>query len=825
MKKFISLTIILTMLLSVFYCFPAEARVYEDYPYIYLDFEENNLDQLKANNEVGTNLTSRWTAGGANGTNGCISLDDKGAWANNYYYFKEPLKVGQTYRASVWMKVTTENLLGIKPRVSFIFYTATLAGNKSAVKTATLSGTFVAGEWVHYTGTIAWDGMAENESNSYKPEPLNPEAPMHVAVRVIGTGSATLWSELKTKKEYENDETFTVHYDMDDIIVEPDVGAEKPTYDDSYVVALDFEDGTTGGVGGGGTKKVVDDPERGKVLENVAKIDMFNEVIKTATMEYNHLYKVSFWVKRTDEFCDYGGQNSRAQFINWLQNRLDKENITKGSSYPAYFGPNDIKQGEWKYVEFYQKYDVKTFDNKKIDVGIRIGNNKASQYLQSTNPPAEGAIEEGEEGVTCYIDDFFIQDMGHVQNGDFEAGISQIWRYTAERDGKLVKPNVMGWFDENAASSISTDVRSTEADPKSKSTQSMSVNITSNGGRVYQGINFENGKEYKLTFWAKGLDMAAGEEKPLSALLDRKVETVGAQDVYEVEDYETLVGKDWKLTNEWKKYEYTFKPNYESKSAPAANVIPRTPFLYFDVDGNKAGTKFLVDDITFEDANAIIVDPEVSPYPRLESVELVEGNAVSGGTVQVDYEFVSEVEGMMEGESVVRALISEDGTNWGCIGQSATFGRVLYTIPDIAIGKQLKLEIAPMDEVYQMGEITTVELGEVKKAFEIIPEITKWDKETGEVAASVFIENNLSSLGNQEIVVILALYDENNTLVSTTVKPEIITEQYSETIKVSAVSNASATKARLYVWSGTSLADAGEKSYCEAVSLNKNAEG
>ena len=824
MKKFISLTIVLTMLLSVFYCFPAEARVYEDYPYIYLDFEENNLDQLKANNEVGSNLPSRWTAGGANGTNGCISLDDSGDWANNYYYFKEPLKVGQTYRTSVWMRVTTENILGIKPRISFIFYTATLAGNKTAVKSVTLTGGNTSNGWVQYSGTIEWDGLAQNESNGYKDEPLNPEAPMHVAVRVVGTGSSTLWSELKTKDEYKNDGTFKLHYDMDDIIVEPAVGAEKPTYDDSYVVALDFEDGSTGGVTGGGTKKVVTDPERGKVLENVSGVDVFDEVVKSATLAYNHLYKISYWVKRTDDLCEYGGQKTRTQLITWLHKRVDTENVTKGTSYPSIFTPNDISQGEWKYIELYQKFDVKTFDNNKVDVGIRLGNNKASAYIGSLPENAGKKIEEGEEGVTSYIDDFFIQDLGFVQNGDFEEEQHTMRQYTAAKDGKDIKQTVFGWNDENAVSSISTDVRSAADDPKTESTQSMSVNISSDGGRVYQGINFENGKTYKIAFWAKGVDMADGEEKPISIVLDRKVDTVMAQDVYDVPDYETL-GKDWKLTNEWKKYEYTFEPKYESKSTPGTNVIPRTPFMYIDVDGNKAGTKFLVDDITFLDADTIIVDPEVNPYPRLENVELVSGDAVSGATVQIDYEFVSEVEEMMEGESVVRALISEDGKNWGCIGQSATFGRVLYTIPDIAIGKQLKLEIAPMDEVYQMGEITTVELGEVKKAFEIIPEINNWNEETGEVAASVFIENNLSSLGNQEIVVILALYDDNNTLISTTVKPEIITEQYSETIKVSAISTASASKAKLYVWSGTSLADAGEKSYCEAVSLDKNAVG
>lgn len=122
-----------------------------------------------------------------------------------------------------------------------------------------------------------------------------------------------------------------------------------------------------------------------------------------------------------------------------------------------------------------------------------------------------------------------------------------------------------------------------------------------------------------------------------------------AKDVYQVEDYETLRDDKWTLTGDWKKFEYTFKPNYEPSKTPDSNVIPRTPFMYIDVDGNKAGTKFLVDDITFEDADAIIVEPEVNPYPRLENVELVSGDAVSGATVQIDYEFVSEVEEMMGG--------------------------------------------------------------------------------------------------------------------------------------------------------------------------------
>lgn len=815
MKKFVSITIVLTMLLSVFYCFPAEARVYEDYPYIYLDFEDQDAtNQLKANGVITNSVPNSWKAGGANGTNGCLTFTEEGAWANNAYPLKRPLKVGEHYRVSLWVRLNNvEDLMGANPKIALIFYTKSKTGGTAHKFVYPTGEIKPGGEWVHCTGDFIWDGIANDESQNSTPQPIDPAAPVDMRVRIINGGN-TLRTYLADKDRLGS--SFQLKYDMDDIVLEPEVNGKTVVYDDSYLVAADFEDGSVGGLSG--IKSVQDDPERGgKVGLVQSPIGSFNSLeAKNNYLKFNHLYKISCWVKRTDDYCEFGGQKSQVACINMAQNRMDTTNISPTTKYPTYT-KGGLEQNKWTYYEYYLKYDVKTFDGAGAWTGIRVGNGAASKDAGQTG-------EIGLEGVTYYVDDFLIQDLGFVQNGDFEHDQSEIYRIDAK--GVTQKTDtVFGWLPEQATSSISTDVRSTADDPKTESTQSMSVNISSDGGRVYQGINFENNKKYKLSFWAKGLDMAEGEEKPISVVLDRKVDTVGKQDVYQVEDYETLRDDKWTLTGEWKKYECDFEPKYVAGSTPDANVIPRTPFMYIDVDGNKAGTKFLVDDITFEDADAIIVEPEVNPYPRLENVELVSGDAVSGATVQIDYEFVSEVEEMMEGESVVRALISEDGKNWGCIGQSATFGRVLYTIPDIAIGKQLKLEIAPMDEVYQMGEIATVELGEVKKAFEIVPEISNWNEETGEVAASVFIENNLSSLGNQEIVVILALYDDNNTLISTTVKPEIITEQYSETIKVSAISTATATKAKLYVWSGTSLADAGEKSYCEAISFDKNAVG
>ncbi len=809
MKKFLSLTIVLTMMLSVLCCLPAEARVYEDYPYIYLDFEENNVDQLHANGVVATNLPNKWKAGGANGTNGCLAVEESGDWANLNYFFKKPLTVGRKYHISLWIRITAEDLFGVTPNIQCYFYTKAHNGG-TARKMVTLQGTPKPGEWVHCTATFDWDGIAYNEGSTAtsgdKNEPINPDAPVDFRVR-LAAGGSTVWMQTKDKLK---DGKLT--YDMDDVVVEPASRAAAPVYDDSYLVVGNFEDGTNCGLSG--ISSVQNDAERGKVGLVKSPIGSFNSLeAKNTPLQFNHLYKISCWIKRTDDYCEFGGQKSQVACINMAQGRMDKTNIAPSVLYPTYT-KGGLEQNKWQYYEYYLKYDVKTFDGGGAVTGIRVGNSAASKDAGQSG-------EIGLEGVQYYVDDFLIQDLGCVQNGDFEQEQAPIFRIEATGQGEK-NDSVFGWLPENASSSVSTDVRSTEDDPESKSTKSMSVNISSNGGRVYQGVNFDNNKIYNISFWAKGLDMADGEEKDISIKLDRKVNNVDSKDVYTVPDTETLNGKNWKLTNQWKKYECEFKPSYEASKTPEKNVLPRTPFMYFDVDGNQAGTKFLIDDISFVDPSTIVV-PEVNPYPYIDGdAVLTSDEAVSGATITFKYNFASDI-GKMESDSVIRALISNDGKNWGCIGQTvANYNEGFYTIPDIAIGKKLKLELAPMDEDYQMGDIKTIAVfDEVKKSFEIVPEISKWDVSTGEVAASVYIENNLTALSDQNIVVILALYDDNNMLINTTVKPETITEGYRNTIRVSATNSASATNAKLYVWSGTSLADAGETSFCDTVSYSK----
>ena len=830
MKKILSLIMALTMLVSVLCCVPASANLYEGYPYLSLDFEKSNIGELQTGGVLGSGLAPTWKAEGANGTLGCLSLKDNVNWGNANFTLGRPLVIGRTYRLGFWVRVNLEDFEGKKASFSTIIYTQSAVSGKSAYKSVSLKGDVKPNEWCYVSTEFLWDGMATDEGANAKQNPINPNAQIKICPR-LGSTSSTLYMTLKATDKYKNDNNFAIYYDLDDVVIEPatpkEEGGEAGKYDESYTIAYDFEDGNMSGIGGGGTKTIVNDPERGKVLQNAANVDVFNEVTVNGAIEYNHIYKISAWVKRTDDKCVYKGGKTRVQMITWLHTRTDKENVTKGVSYPAYFTDRFMEQNKWYHIEFYQKFDVKTFDDYKPMIGFRAGNPSAVGDVAAANPGKK--IEEGEEGVTLLVDDFFVQDLGLIANADFESEKAPIWYYQKEDgSGKSKEPNVFGWLDKNATSKVSDDVRSIEDDETVTSTKSMEVTVNTDGGHTYQGIKFDQNIDYHISFWAKGADLADGEEVPMSLVLDRKVDTVLSQDVYDVPDYERI-GDNWMLTNEWQKFEVDFSPEYVAKSAAGSKILPRTPFLYFDVNGNKAGTKYLIDDIQMVDAKTLVPE-EAYPYPKAELIMLdAPDGFVEGAEVAFEYNFISEVDNM-EGETVLRILASEDGKNFGIIDHViADYGYASYTIPQRAVGKTLKAEILPVDMVdledgsvkYEVGDILPVAMGKVKKGFVVTPEITKWDEANGEVAAQVYFETNLLSRGDQDVVAILAVYDENNTLIGMAEKAQTVVVGEPATIKVSAslagVEELTANHARLFVWDGTSIADAGESIYTNAV--------
>ena len=100
----------------------------------------------------------------------------------------------------------------------------------------------------------------------------------------------------------------------------------------------------------------------------------------------------------------------------------------------------------------------------------------------------------------------------------------------------------------------------------------------------------------------------------------------------------------------------------------------------------------------------------------------------------------------------------------------------------------------------------------------LYPQILSWIGNN--VSASVYVRQDASVLSGKNVVIILAWYDENNTMLGMNPIPDTIYTQ-TETINVGATVAANAVKARLFVWEGTSVSDAGTKSLIKAVTLSK----
>ena len=819
MKKILSLIMAVSVALSVFCCIPAQANLYDGYPYMSIDFEKSDaVSTLQKANILGNSLSPKWKEGGAEGSVGCINLTDNRNWANENFNLKMPLKIGRTYRLSMWVRVNLDSFENKDASIGVIIYTRNAADTNSAYKTVNLNGIIVPNQWSYMSNEFVWDGLATDGVTGEANKPIKPDAQNRLGPRLT-SGNQTLYMQLKSLDKYKNDANFAISYDIDDLILEPTpVMTEEEEYDESYKLSADFEDNSNHGLDG--IQSIVADAERGgKVGYNITPRGTFFTITARNNFTTNRLYKISAWLKRADDLCLYGGKTTQVDLISTVGERTDFTNMAPDLKYPTMSASNRItEQNKWTYFEWYVKFEAKTYDAYSPTFGLRVGNLKASQDLA-------GKPQIGAEGVEIYIDDFMIQDMGVVTNADFETGIKTVSRVHAT-GLSTTEDKVFGWKEEGATIVQSDDVR---ANADTETTKSMKVSITTDGGKVYQGIQPTNGTEYSISFWAKGEGLEDGQTKPMNLVLDRAVSTVYEKDVYEVPAKETL-SDDWLLTNEWQQFTCTYDMDFAVEEGKTAekNVVPRMPLMYIEVDGNQAGTSFLVDDFTMVDANHIEDDRYPYPYIEYATVDAPNG-LVNNGTLFFEYGFFSELD-RLEGQSIIRIMGSKDGERWSIRDHiMADYGFAEYAIPESTVNEYLKAEILPVDTTengtYEVGDMYTLDIGYISKVFDVQIEFTKWDVESGETAARVDVANNDVSLGNIDLVAILAVYDENNTLLTMSNKPEQIGLGVPKVIPISASlaakEDGDATLlpayAKLYVWSGTSIADAGEIIYAETV--------
>lgn len=236
MKK-VSFLLALSVMLSVMGMLPAEAKPYEAYPFVYEDFEINNLEQQKAEGLIScnTNTTFAWTADGAAESHGAVEVTEKG----NFSHMRFPVDhnamiAGQKIRYSCWIKpVNTEF---VNKSVTFFVYGYGKAGTIGWSKnSAVASGVnFKKGEWTHVEVIAPWDGILDNNSqdamdkNGGRYFDYDPTQPMRIEIRI---GSGGVANEFPTV-EGETKPAF-IQYLLDDVIVEPvnDPNASAETKD------------------------------------------------------------------------------------------------------------------------------------------------------------------------------------------------------------------------------------------------------------------------------------------------------------------------------------------------------------------------------------------------------------------------------------------------------------------------------------------------------------------------------------------------------------------------------------------------------------------
>ena len=868
MKRIFSILITAAMLLTAF-CVPCVyAEAENGNPYVYMDFEEDNVAELVGNKVLTGGFSAKaWKADGANSTKGCISYTQKAGQPEELVNTDFAFEMGKTYRVSVWVRYVTD-LKGYSPVVSFFLNTVAKTGENAWKEQAMVKKATV-GEWNYYTCDFVWDGSVWAKiDGAFTATTSDPnDKPMQFRLRV-GSSAGGLYEELKKKEPYADDTAFAAQFDVDDLTVEPLV--EKPdaeetaglynvqkltysTFDNPYPGNLPFYSGYQMGKDAGANKaqfiSSAKDPataESGPYL-NIKSPDgayAFNEFMFNADehanilWSANHMYEISFqfrsrkMVTKNNTTAQNGHMAIKIQSNSATLTTTDVNGLTGIEAWPIMPNMNVLPlDGQWHEIKLPFKFELKTFaELYRNGVPLQIG---LIPYINSANR-WDGV------NLDIDIDDLYVKDLGPVANGDFETGsgsATRTYRGKSAPSHGVKQYEVFGWNTENATAAQSTDVRE-EATGKN----SMKVTVGEDGGYVWQGIALEKDIEtYRVSFWAKGPEsLADGEEIPFAMVLDRNAAvTEQAQEYYDTPNFEFYTGADsviksdtysysdsdkevqeWKLTNQWQYYTCEVSNVFDAipghESVNTSKIKPRQPFMYFDVDGNGAATEYFLDDFVLEEAT----EKTEFAYPYIENANLLSGELVSGETVTAAYGFVSD-SGMAEKETVARLMISEKNMNMWATQEtiSANGGEVSFVLPASAVGKQAKIVFSPVDENNLFGVTETLELGEVKEAFTVAPAISGWDETNSVVNGSAKVEINLSAVESQKITVILAVYNEKNKMVATAVKTETVAYGDSVTIPVSAsFAGKDASHAKLFVWSGESAQTAGKTAYCDEIS-------
>ncbi len=684
--------------------------------------------------------------------------------------------IGQTFLVSAWIrskneanKTVTFSLCGLNTDGAYASFNMVYSGE-------------ITNEWTQATASGVWEGTFSDGTKWDSSVPLTLK---------INMGENAV-------------------YDLDDLRLVP-IFPESGAGEEDLLVGGDFENGKEGWSG-----TVITDgtaPQGESYLNIAGTKNTWMQFSKNITLKANHLYKFSYWVK-CDEAYDNNGKPKDTFGIWFLQSARTRVVDTNSfnTDLPGYVQNGFPVNGEWQKVEYYYQFEYKTFTNKEFQMIFRLYP-EGMQSVEST----------GSFG----IDDFKIIDMGEIANGSFESDDTEIVKFLNEtgeaNKGKtaITEQSVLAWNEKDAETDINSDVR-----PDASGKKSMKVTVSADGGYAYQGVSLDRvDANYKISFWVKGVGLS--EEKPFALVLDRSVpKSGGDQESYIVPDKTYVTGfreqntngdfGTWSLTNEWQYFSCIVPNSFplkEGLNAANADTIPRLPFMYFDVDGNKAGTTYLLDDIEIAEYEGEETEDSGYRYPYLTRVAFA-GNIYETGVMQARYTFGSLC-GATDGGSQLRMYEITDN---GEILVATALGKSI-TIPEGLGGKKIRIEAVPVDTNGRMGKNQSA-IYTVGYAKETTAEISEWNA-LGDITASVSIISRGTSAKAEPVIVVLATYDEQNKMVSYETKKVSLSESGNLSETITFRTSEHAKTAKLYTWSGNELSTAGAMVYHDTVSYTK----
>lgn len=740
---------------------------------LFLSFEDGDISNIVGGNDL------KCKHGGAGESGFCL----------NYRYGDKPL----TFRLQNALEKNMEYIFSVQTRVPaeenaenirvvMQINTISNLGN-AAYRRVELEGHAGVEGWAKSSLKLVWDGLVYDTTVN---EMTESDESAGVTVSLIFEGNVSA----------------NTYFDVDEITVEPIVGE----YDDGsnpngvhYAVKADFEDGSTQGIAPFSAAELsvvgieansinVNESDNGSAnaLKIVFPGDTAYIDLPLVYMQANHAYDVSFKIARTDA----NANGSQIAIYSENSQRLDSENITPGVNYPTYqdYGPG-LTAGQWTTYSMCFKYNVKTFDYKKYPLVLRLSNNNSSG-----------------EPIVMYVDYIIARDLGRIQNGDFETEEKIQYIYDSSEgcwSPKGIVNKVFGWMPENAESEIVNE--SKIYGNESEESACMRVTITADGGNVSQGINMENNTDYKFSFMARADNLGDGEELPMRLVMDRTSSGDNPIDVYNVLDYE-YYGNDWTITNQWQRYEAEYHPNYSYAATPIDGVVPRLPFIYLEVNGNKAGTRYLIDDFVCEPLSS----QATYDYPVISEVS-VSGVSIEGQKVNIEFETFSPVNAECNGAEV-RVMMSDNGTEWVAADViTTTENHAEWTVSKKTINKQIRFDIIPIDESGRVGHTVTRTLGRVQPIVKINPGTIHWDSVNHKVSTRLAIRSNIKNFAPINCLALFAVYDESGTMITHTETPIEIKKNANINLSASTVdeNGTEGHMAALFLWDGTTVYDAG----------------